>query len=207
MAGQYLIVNLDRKEYFDPQEMTGCVLFANFSVFDTVGRALMLLTHHNNSPRASAYDPETQVNPNIGRWAGERVVITSESHVGKDMTGNAKLGNLYAVVTQRFDDISTSVRHMIAAYDKYARGDGVPAPAPSDPEVKPDPDPTNGADPEPEDEVEDDLKEHGVRFVTKYRNGQRYTEVQEWAEWVDAAGNDHEGWRTVLSAEDEDDSE
>lgn len=152
----YIIVNIDRKEYINPVKLTGCSRFCAFSVFPVIGTALLLLTHHNDNIKDG--DPDVNYDPLIGSWAGGKIVTTSIFHIGRDMTGNYKCGNLCAVAQQKFKDITSDIIESIRKYesdDYYDEERG-------------------------REEVEE-LNEN-IRFVLTYNGGEHHTVIQERSE-------------------------
>lgn len=186
MSADYLIVNNNAKEYFDPSVLTGCVGFGNFAAFECVGKAIMLLTHTNNSPSYESHEPMPHVSDYIGRWVNNRVFTAGKNHKGKEFTGNQKIGNLYRVAFECFEDITHHVVDMLKCYGEYERGH-LPPPAPA-----PEPDAGKPEGTPAEVEIVDN-----IRFITKYDGAKRFTVIQEKrnGEWhtVHATADDEEG--------------
>lgn len=182
LKASYIIVCRKRKQFVDPLALTSCRSFENFSVFDNISRALLLLTHHNNNPES--FEPSKKIHRLVGWWADCPVVTTCEHHNGKDLTGNMKLGNLWQAASKRFEDITPRVVKMLSRYELFTKGkleigDGK------------------------EEDLPDEVEEvNGVRFTTKYNGGKRSTIIEEKI----TTESGEEGW-VKTGFFDEDDSE
>lgn len=214
----HLVVCRKKKQFFDPSVLTDCYTFKNFSLFDVVGRAILLLTNHSDTPKD--LDPECWISPLIGAWTDCGIVTTSEHHKEKDLTGNMKLGNLYSVACNRFEDVSERVKDMVLRYDRFVKGEldlpphdhvdsGVGDGGQGDcGNAEPASIPADGGETQDEaDEAEDYGESDGVdsrvietiddiRFVVKYRGAERWTVIQEkkpqqdgTLAWVDVYGD------------------
>jgi hypothetical protein len=178
-TANYLIVNVDKKEYIDPLALTGCRAIQNFCEFPVLSMAFLLLTHHSNDN-----DINTPKGKCVGRWVGDKIITTSLANTGRDRAGNNKIGNLYKVARERFDNITKLVSENITQYEKarfavdeneHIEGDAV--------------------------EVVDEKKKiqhveveeyDNVRFRVVYANGNRITIIEERNEhglWVEKIGN------------------
>lgn len=123
MGQYYYAVNLTRHEYIKPHAFgDGAKLMEFACSAPSMMAGLAILLADGNGRGGGDLDTESRLAKKIiGRWAGDRIVITGDyADEGKFLDGiKSAKANLYTYVDENFKDISDDVIEVLCA-DVYA---------------------------------------------------------------------------------------
>jgi hypothetical protein len=119
MGQYYLIVNIDKKQFLNPNKCGDGLKLLEFacSVEGTLTALAILLADGNNRGGGDLRSD----NPIIGSWAGDRIVIAGDyADEGKFTTDPTR--NLYHVADEEYQDVSRQALRAMAD-DSYIRAE------------------------------------------------------------------------------------
>lgn len=103
MGQYYMIVNITKREYLDPQDCTDGLKLMEFGLSaEGTMSCLAILLADGNGNGGGDLDSE---NPIIGSWAGDKIVITGD-YADEGRFTRSKKRNLYAMCDDNFRNVS-----------------------------------------------------------------------------------------------------
>jgi hypothetical protein len=115
MDQYYYIVNLDKKQYLDPQAFGHGTQLLAFSCFPGGANTALACLLANSNGRGHVHGDLDSENPLVGSWAGDRIVIAGDHAEIGDRGELDENENLYSKCSKgTFEDISYKIMAALA---------------------------------------------------------------------------------------------